>query len=304
MHALHTRDDLPLHVRQWAVARPARGLVLVVHGLGEHVGRYAALATHLNQAGWDVAGYDHRGHGASGGRRGDIARSDSLLDDLSVVIDALRDEARRPLVLLGHSLGGLIGARFVAEGLASSPAAWWRPADALVLSSPALDPGMNGLQRALLSVLAPLAPQLAIGNGLKPTWISRDPAVVRAYVNDPLVHDRVTPRLVRFIVDAGELVRASAPRWKLPTLLMWAGADRCVAPAGSAAFAAAAPRERLTHTCYAHMAHEIFNEPDRALPLAELTRWLAALPQQAATVAATARHGVDDERTRSQPASR
>jgi len=84
--------------------------------------------------------------------------------------------------------------------------------------------------------------------------------------------------LVRFIVDAGLAVRACAPRWSVPTLLMWAGADRCVAPAGSAAFAAAAPRERLTHTCYPQMAHEIFNEPEREQPMAELTRWLATLP--------------------------
>jgi len=303
MHALHTRDDLPLHVRQWTVT-PARGLVLLVHGLGEHIGRYAALAAWLNQAGWDVAGYDHRGHGASGGARGDIAQPDSLLDDLSVVIDALRHEPQRPLVLLGHSLGGLIAARFVAEGLSTQRAAWWRPVDALVLSSPALDPGMNGVQRALLSVLAPLAPKVAIGNGLNPAWISRDPAVVRAYVDDPLVHNRVTPRMVRFIVDAGELVRASAPRWAVPTLLMWAGADRCVAPTGSAAFAAAAPPERLTHTCYAQMAHEIFNEPERELPLAELTRWLAALPQSGAGSAAAVAHGADNERTRSPSADR
>jgi alpha-beta hydrolase superfamily lysophospholipase len=276
MHALHTHDGLPLHVRQWTVS-PARGLVLLVHGLGEHIGRYAALAAWLNQAGWDVAGYDQRGHGASGGARGAIAKPDSLLDDLGVVIDALRHEATRPLVLLGHSLGGLIAARFVAEGLVTQRAGWWRPVDALVLSSPALDPGMNGAQRVLLSVLGPLAPRLAVGNGLKPKWISRDPAVVRAYVSDPLVHDRVTPMLVRFIVDAGELVRARSPQWAVPTLLMWAGADRCVAPAGSAAFAATAPRAHLTHTCFAQMAHEIFNEPERELPMAELTRWLATL---------------------------
>lgn len=282
MHALHTRDELPLHVRQWTVKDPARGLVLLVHGLGEHVGRYAALAARLNRAGWDVAGYDHRGHGASGGPRGAIARPDSMLDDLSVVVDALRSEVQRPLVLLGHSLGGLIAARFVAEGLATRPARWWRPVHALVLSSPALDPGMSGLQRAMLSVLGSLAPRLAVGNGLKPTWISRDKAVVRAYVDDPLVHDRVTPLLVRFIVDAGEMVRACAPRWTVPTLLMWAGADRCVAPSGSAAFAAAAPRACLTHTCYPQMAHEIFNEPERELPMAELTRWLDTLPHDSA----------------------
>jgi alpha-beta hydrolase superfamily lysophospholipase len=282
MQALHTRDDLPLHLRRWTVRNGARGVVLIVHGLGEHIGRYDALAAALNKAGWDVAGYDHRGHGASGGKRGAIAQPDSLLDDLAVVIDALHSEPQRPLVLLGHSMGGLVAARFVAEAFATPRADWSRPVDALVLSSPALDPGMNGVQRALLAVLGPLAPQLAVNNGLKPAWISRDPAVVRAYVDDPLVHDRVTPMLVRFIVEAGQQVRHVASRWCVPTLLMWAGADRCVAPAGSAAFAAAAPRAWLTHTCYPQMAHEIFNEPEREQPLAELARWLGTLPFAAA----------------------
>jgi alpha-beta hydrolase superfamily lysophospholipase len=287
MHALHTRDDLPLHVRQWTLKQRARGLVLLVHGLGEHIGRYAHVAAWLNQAGWDVAGYDHRGHGASGGRRGAVARPDSLLDDLGVVIDTLASEPRRPLVLLGHSLGGLIAARFVAEGLSLHRAAWWRPVDAVALSSPALDPGMNGMQKLLLSLLGRLAPQFAVSNGLKPAWVSSDPAVVRAYVDDPLVHDRVTPMLVQFIVDAGADVRASAARWHVPTLLLWSGADRCVAPGGSAAFAAAAPRARLTHTCYPRMAHEIFNEPDRERPLADLTRWLDTLDLMDETMPAT-----------------
>ena len=83
MHALHTRDDLPLHLRQWTTKNGARGVVLIVHGLGEHIGRYARSPRVLIGAGWDVAGYDHRGHGASGGARGAIAQPDSMLDDLA-----------------------------------------------------------------------------------------------------------------------------------------------------------------------------------------------------------------------------
>ena len=89
---------------------------------------------------------------------------------------------------------------------------------------------MTPLQKALLAVLGPLTPNLAVGNGLKPEWISRDPAVVAAYKADPLVHDRIAPRLARFIVDGGEFVRARAPRWTVPTLLLYAGTDRCVRP--------------------------------------------------------------------------
>jgi alpha-beta hydrolase superfamily lysophospholipase len=171
-------------------------------------------------------------------------------------------------------MGGLVAARFVAEALAAQPAPWSRAVDALVLSSPALDAGLSWVQKCLLGGLGALAPNLAMNNGLQPAWLSHDPAVVRAYVDDPLTHDRVTARLVRFIVDGGLLVRQMAPQWKTPTLLLWAGADRCVAPRGSAAFAAAAPRETVEAHKFAPLFHEIFNEPERAEVLARLADWL------------------------------
>lgn len=271
--SLTTPDGVRLHLREWP-CDGARGTVHLVHGLGEHIGRYEALAAALNGRGWRVVGHDHRGHGRSDGARGRVPAADTLLRDLTQVIDTLRTARGGPRVLLGHSLGGLIAARFVAEGLQDRPADWHRGVDALVLSSPALDPGMNAAQKVLLALLGPVAPQLALGNGLDPTWVSRDPAVVRAYIDDPLVHDRVTPRLVRFIVDAGEMVRSLAPRWRVPTLLMWAGSDRCVAPRGSAAFAAAAPVSVVTAHEFAPLAHEIFNEPERAEVIERLLAWL------------------------------
>ena len=277
MDRIHTSDGLTLHLRHWPLAGVARGTVQVVHGLGEHLGRYEGVAATLNAAGWRVVGHDLRGHGRSGGPRGGIPDSAALLSDVAAVLDATREGGRH--VLLGHSLGGLIAARFVAEAL-QAPAPWSRPVDGLVLSSPALDPGMSAFQKLLLAVAAPLAPGLALGNGLQPAWICRDPEVVRRYVEDPLVHDRVTPRLVRFIVDAGALVRQRAANWTTPTLLLWAGADRCVAPAGSAAFAAAAPAAVVTAQVFPSLYHEIFNEPERLDPLAHLTRWLDKFSQE------------------------
>lgn len=272
---LSTPDGLQLHRCDWPADGAARGTVLIVHGLGEHVGRYDALALRLNAAGWHVAGFDQRGHGQSGGARGALSRSDALLQDLSRVIDANRKERDGPLIMLGHSMGGLTAARFVAEGLQASPAAWHRALDGLVLSSPALDTGMSAAQRALLAVLGPLAPGLAVSNGLKPEWISRDPAVVAAYVADPLVHDRITPRLARYIVDGGAAVLPLAARWTLPTLLLWAGSDRCVAPAGSQAFAEAAPPGVVQSQCFEPLFHEIFNEPEQDTVFAVLESWLA-----------------------------
>ncbi len=285
MTTLTTADGLALHLHAWPLpaerAGPARGTVLIVHGLGEHGGRYAHVAAHLAGAGWAVAGYDQRGHGRSGGPRGGIPADDSLLADLGAVIGHLRtrsalgDPLPGPLVLLGHSMGGLVVGRYVAEGLAARPAPWWQAVDGLVMSSPALDPGMSWAQKLLLALAAPIAPALALGNGLKAEWVSRDPAVVRAYIADPLNHDRVTPRLVRFIVEGGRRVVQCAPRWTTPTLLLYAGADRCVAARGSAAFAAAAPPALLQAHGYDGLAHEIFNEPERASVLADLSAGLA-----------------------------
>ncbi|RZL28773.1 MAG: alpha/beta hydrolase [Rubrivivax sp.] len=272
---LTTDDGLQLHTRHWPAPAVARGQVLIVHGLGEHSGRYGHVAAALNATGWSVHGWDHRGHGQSQGPRGDIPDAQALLRDTARVIDTVRSPGTASrLVLLGHSLGGTIAARFAAEGLSARPAAWSRPLDGLVLSSPAFDPGLSGVQKLALALAQNLAPGLAVGNGLKPQWISRDPAVVGAYAGDPLVHDRITARMTRFIVDAGERVIADAPRWALPTLLMWAGADRCVAPRGSEAFASAAPAHVLATRPWPGLFHEILNEPENAEVLATLTAWL------------------------------
>jgi alpha-beta hydrolase superfamily lysophospholipase len=272
-----TRDGLALARRDWPSA-DARGTIVIVHGLGEHIGRYAHVAARLNANRWSVVGYDQRGHGASPGERGRIAAADDLLADLAAVIDAVRVETSGPLILLGHSLGGLVAARFVAGGLETPTPAWHRDVAALVLSSPALDIGMTTAKRALLATLETLTPNLGIGNGLDVNGIARDPGVVAAYRADPRVHDRIAPRLVRFLADAGPAVRALAPRWRVRTLLLYAGSDRCVVPAGSAAFAAAAPAAVVTTREFAPLFHEIFNEPEQDEVLRVLTTWLDTLP--------------------------
>lgn len=273
---LEAGDGLTLRGREWP-SPEAKGTIVIVHGLGEHIGRHASLAAFLNGRGWRVVAYDQRGHGRSGGGRGRLRRADDLLTDLATVLDAVRAEHPGPLVLLGHSMGGLAAARFVAEALAPQPASWSRPVDALVLSSPAIDSGLSGAQRALLAVLHPLAPDLAVANGVRPEWVSRDAAVVAAYRADPQVHDRVTPRLVRFIVDGGPVVLERAARWRVPTLLLYGGSDRTISPAGSAAFAAAAPAKVVTTRAFGPLVHEVFNEPEKAEVLAALGGWLDTL---------------------------
>lgn len=269
MSTLDSVDQDKLAMYDWPLteAKPSRGTALLVHGLGEHMGRYAHVAKHLNDWGFDVRGYDHFGHGLSTGVRGGLPSDDRMLNDLAKVVADTRKKmvADEPLVLIGHSMGGGIVGRFVSLNLA--------PVDALVMSSPALDPGLNVIQKGLLAILPKIAPNLRIGNGLNTNYICRDAAVVATYLADPLVHDRISARLASVIARSGAATIQAAPHWTTPTLLMFAGEDKLVNPAGSRAFAGAAPNCVRTQA-FEHMFHEIFNAPDQAQVFNVLKNWL------------------------------
>jgi len=261
-------------VRDWAPPAlvPPRGVVVLVHGLGEHSGRYEALARQLVSWGFVVRGYDHYGHGRSDGPRGGLDHEARLVDDLAVVLNdtITRTEVGVPLILLGHSLGGLVAANAVARERAK--------VDALVLSSPALDPGLSGFQKMLLGTLPRIVPNLRVDNGLKLQYLSHDASVIEAYRSDPLCHRKVAARLARFIADAGAETLQKAARWSTPTLLLWAGDDHLVSPAGSRGFAAAAPKNVVRAREFETLYHELFNEtPALAEPvLGALRHWLDA----------------------------
>ncbi|SFM30101.1 alpha/beta hydrolase [Variovorax sp. OV329] len=258
-----------LALREW-LATPAspRGVVHITHGLGEHAGRYAHVAHRLNALGFAVRAHDHFGHGQSSGARGGLPHGLRLNEDLALVVDDARAAfPGLPLVLLGHSMGGLVAASFVARGV--------RPVDALVLSSPALSPTLSAAQKGLIAVLSRVAPGLRMGNGLDAQDLSHDPAVATAYTGDPLNHDRIGARLARYLADEGAQVMAMAPRWPVPTLLLYAGADRLVRPEGSRAFAAAsASSGQVQAVAFERHFHEIFNELDAQPVFEALERWL------------------------------
>lgn len=265
-------DGDNLAVQDWPLPEglALRGVVVLVHGLGEHAGRYEHVARRLNDWGFAVRGYDQYGHGESGGVRGVLPSSARLIDDLVDIVDSTRYrmDPGIPLILLGHSMGGLVASCFVAQER--------RRVDGLVLSSPALDPGLNAFQRFLLSFMPRMAPNLAVGNGLDPDFLSHDPAVVAAYRKDPRVHDRISGRLARFIAEAGPWVVQQAAQWTVPTLLMYAGSDHLVNPRGSRDFAAAASAAVVTTRCFEDLFHEIFNEVDAEPVFEQLRQWLDA----------------------------
>ena len=265
-------DGDNIAVQDWPLAhgQTLRGVAILVHGLGEHAGRYDAVARHLNGWGFAVRGYDQHGHGESGGVRGGLPAGRRLLVDLADIVDStrLRMDPGTPLILVGHSMGGLVAAQFVSLAV--------RPVQALVLSSPALDAGFGFFKRLLVAALSNIAPNLRVGNGLDVNAISHDPATVLAYQTDPLVHDRISARLAQFIAEAGPSTLARAPAWKVPTLLLYAGDDKLVNPSGSRAFLAAAPPKIVMAHCFEAMYHEIFNEPDSESVFDELKAWLDA----------------------------
>ena len=260
----------PLALYDWAMpANKPLGTVLLVHGLGEHAGRYGEVAAHLHQWGFAVRAYDQQGHGQSEGPRGDMLRPGSLQADLCRVIDDTRQHPSlqgTPLVLLGHSMGGLVVARTLAEGL--------RSVDAAVLSSPALGAFPNLFQKILLATLPRVVPHLRVDNGLKADFVSRDPDVVKAYKADGLVHRRISTGLAAWILENGGKTLDDAAKWEVPTLLLYAGQDKLVNAQATADFVHAAPDAVVQAQCFEAMYHEIFNDLYRAQVFAALKRWL------------------------------
>jgi len=263
-----TSDGISLHLNEWPAARP-RARVLLVHGLGEHSGRYAALAETLNARGISVRAFDHRGHGKSQGRRG-VVGSDphGLSNDALELFQTYAAEGSDLPFLFGHSMGGLVVMHAVAKlGL--------RPRG-LIASSPALASYAGGFDRLLSKVLRRLAPDLTVANGLPADKLSHAPGIERAYLEDTLNHNRISARLARYIFESGPEVIAAASGWRVPTLLQFAGSDRLVDPTGAREFARRAPSDAVEAHEYADLFHEIYNEaePGRGRVIADLFGWL------------------------------
>jgi alpha-beta hydrolase superfamily lysophospholipase len=261
-------DGQQLFLRDWPLSQ-ARGAVLIVHGLGEHCGRYQRLAQWFNQRGYAVRSYDQRGHGQTPGQRGALRHADDLLEDLATVYIDYMNGLSHPPLLLGHSMGGLVAARTVQDGRITPPA--------LLLSSPALRTWEPAWLHRLARRLTRVAPNLPLRNGLKFEKISHDASAVDAYRRDPLRTGWITPRLANFIFSAGPACIADAAKLTVPTLLLVADSDELVDPSGSRAFSKkAASTRQLTTRYFSTLYHELFNEaePGRSQVLMQLSDWL------------------------------
>ncbi len=259
-----TRDGLTQLRRRW---RPSgdgspRSAVALVHGIGEHSGRYDHVGRYLAARGHDVLAFDNRGHGQSGGRRGHVDRFEQYLDDIDDVL-AERRELGLPVVLFGHSLGGL---------MASSYAVSTRPApDLLVLSSPSLAVVAPRWQRALAPILSRLAPRLFVPSSFDPAILADDAEVQRAYKEDPLRVGGATARLGDETFRTMEATTAAVERITTPTYVLHGSADELV-PASASAPLRDLPS--VTYRLWPGLRHECLNEPSHLEVLGELSHWL------------------------------
>jgi acylglycerol lipase len=263
---------LEIYWQTWREQVPARAVVVISHGAGEHSGRYERPALALAEMGYPVYALDHRGHGRSEGRRALVDRLDNAAADLDLLIDlARREQPDVPLFLLGHSLGGTIALRYALRHQDKL--------DGLILSGPVaavdLPPAPVRLAAKALSAVAPWMGAL----GVDPAVVSRDPVEVEAYRTDPLVHHGKLPvRTVAEIAAATERFPEQVGGLTLPILLVHGSEDRLAPVRGSRMVHERAGSEDKTLKIYDGFFHEVLNElpEDRARVLADIVAWLNA----------------------------
>jgi alpha-beta hydrolase superfamily lysophospholipase len=261
-------DGTRLMRRAWLPSASRRALV-VVHGFAEHSDRYDRFGAWFAGRDCAVHAYDQRGHGRSEGPRCHVDDFGEFLDDLQRFVELVRREhPGLPLALVGHSMGGLVVSAFLAE----------RKPDVVgaVVSGPALALG-DGVPRwriRLARAARRALPRATLGSGIDPAGLCRDPAVVRAYLDDPLIRRRMTLALATELLDAVTRTAAAGAHVRVPMLLLHGEADPICPARGTRAFHAQlrGPGHRLR--VYPKLRHEIFNEPEQEQVFEDVLAWL------------------------------
>ncbi len=266
---LTTHGNASIYYQGWLPEGTPRGVMMIIHGLAEHSGRYGNLVDRLVPAGYAAYGLDHYGHGKSDGDRAHVDRFETFIDGLECYQAMIQGwHPGLPLFIVGHSMGGLIGAYYLLDhqsGLAGA-----------VLSGPAVKIPSNISAATIFAgkTLSALAPKTRL-LPLEAAAISRDPLVVKAYVTDPLVYTgKMTARLSAEMLKAMQRVTAEAAKITLPILILNGGSDRLVDPAAARMLYAriSSPDKKLI--IYDGFYHEVYNEPEREQPLSDVETWL------------------------------
>ena len=263
-----TGEGLKICGQGWEPETDPRAVICLVHGLGEHSGRYNHLAAFLNASGYALLAFDLRGHGKSEGKRGHSKSMDALMNDISALLEeGKRRHPNRPFFLYGHSLGGNLVLNHALRRLPK--------VDGVIATGPALRPAFEppAWKITLGKIMYNLFPSLSMSNELDRQMLSRDPEVVNAYINDPLVHDRITARLGMDLLSSGLWALENASSFPVPLLLMHGEADGLTSAQASKEFAAKAGGI-CTLKVWDGLYHEIHNEPEKEQVFACLESWL------------------------------
>ncbi len=263
-------DGVSIFTHAWLPDAPPRAVILLVHGVGEHLGRYHHVARALVERGYAVYALDHRGHGQSGGKRGHVKHFSDFVADLSTYYEQVRAEnPGLPLFVYGHSMGSLISLLF-AETHQDQLAGLITSGTVLALA------GVNVATKTMIGLARRLAPDAPL-IPLVPAGVSRDPEVVRRYIEDPLVyHQKMRVGLVLEIVHAGERAARLLPTLRLPYLVLHGGSDPICLPVSAQIIREACPNGNVMVKVYEGLFHEVHNEPEQDTVLRDIGEWLDA----------------------------
>ncbi len=264
-----TNDGLEMYSKAWLPSGKARGVACLVHGVGEHIGRYQADGEALAGAGYILAGFDQRGFGKSEGRRGHTPSLEAYFDDIDLFLaEIAKLYPDQPRFLYGQSMGGILV-------LAYTPL---RQAEVVgvIATAPGLKTVLEEqkLKVFLAKVLGKILPTFTLDSGIDAQMLSRDPRVADEYTKDPLVHTLITASWGKTMLRAIDLVFENAPRFPLPLLLMHGTKDEINYPRGSQMFAELAPKDKVTLKMWDGFKHELHTDPEKAEVFKVMTGWL------------------------------
>ena len=264
-------DDVTFYMQGWEPQGKSKAVVCLIHGLGEHTGRYAHVGKAFNDAGYALFGFDLRGHGKTGGPRGHFPSLDVVMQDIRQFVEFQKqNNPGLPIFLYGHSLGGLLALTYAiqyGEGL-----------NGVISTSAGLRSALQEqkAKMVMVNILGALMPSMTIKSDLEVAALSHDQDVVQAYINDPLVHSKISLGFGKAGLAAINLCFAHAKEFKPPLLIMYGTADRITYPSGSEDFAklASETNKDVTLKPWDGMYHEIHNEPEQAEVFKVMIEWM------------------------------
>jgi alpha-beta hydrolase superfamily lysophospholipase len=273
---LDAKDGTAIFVRDWPIENvdKTKPSIILMHGLGEHSGRYIHIARFFNALGFFVRTFDQRGHGQSAGPRGDVPDSEAILRDTQMVINDFAKHTGKPPLLFAHSMGGLFATHLVLAHLA--------PVSGIILASPALAVRLTSTQKFLFKLSQIFIPGLGIPHGTNGRFLSHDNEVVLAYQNDALVHSRISARLFESMLKSMRYVSEHANQLTIPLLLLVAQDDQVVDISGSEDFSNQLrlaqnknfESGKIKTIYYPGFYHELFNELDALRVFDDVREWL------------------------------